>query len=360
MTLHKIKGKLAEGVRMRTRTAYVKAPYQFKIEDVPIRELASNEVLIKVKASGICGTDLHNASILAKDWMTFGHEIAGIVEKVGEAVKTVKVGDKVALQSSTYCGKCDLCRNGRNDLCYAGPNYNWGKEPMGFSDYMIAPEELCVKFDKISFEEAAMIEPMGVALDLAYTADIKLNDDVLVIGLGPIGLMALRIAKLMGARKIYAAQPSRSKRRIELAREYGADEIIFTDKVDIENYKFDKGGVEKVLVTAPPKVIPRVIDTVLYGGIIAFIGIEYGEGANITFDANSFHFKKLQLRASYAVPAIYFPRCIDMVRDGLVDVKKLISHTFKLEDIEKAMLTLKNDKENIVKMIMVNDLEGIL
>lgn len=337
------------------KVAYVKAPFQFEIRDEQIRSITEDEVLIKIVACGVCGTDIHTAATEAKDWQTFGHEVAGIVEQVGKNVVNVVPGDTVTLESSTFDRYCDNCRNGRVDLCCAGPRYEWGKDPMGFGEYMIASKEQVVKFEGISFEEASIIEPMGVAMDLCYTGDIRLNDDVLVIGLGPIGLCAVRLAKLMGARKVYAAELSHAKRRIEIAKQFGADEIIFTDKESIEEYRFDRSGVDKVLVTAPPRMIPPSIKIANYGGIVAYIGIQFGKGAEITFDANDFHFKKLQLRASFAAPALYFPRCIDLVKSGAVDLSVLISHTIRLEEIGKAMDILKNDPENAVKIVMVNE-----
>lgn len=336
------------------KVTYVKAPFQFEIKDEDIRDITENEVLIKIKACGLCGTDVTTASKNAADWQTFGHEVSGIVEQIGKNVTNVKAGDKVTLESGTFCRVCDHCRNGRVDLCNKGPFYAWGSDPMGFGEYMIAAKEQVVLFDGISFEEAALVEPMGVALDLAYTADIQLNDDVLVIGLGPIGLMAVKFAKLMGARKIYAAQTSTSQKRIELAKQFGADEIIYSDKTNLEDY-FKDGGVDRVLITAPPKTIPPAIKATNLGGTIAFLGIEYGDGANITFDANEFHFKKLQLKASYASPALYFPRCIDMIKTGMVDAKALISHTVKLDELKQGIETFVNDKANAVKMIMINE-----
>jgi L-iditol 2-dehydrogenase len=334
---------------------YVKAPFQFEIREEKLREMGADEVLIKIKACGICGTDIHTAATEAKEWETFGHEIGGIVEKVGANVRNVKAGDKVTLESCTFDRYSNESRNGRVDLSLNGPRYSWGKDPMGFGEYMIATKEQVVKFDGISFEEATLVEPMGVALDLAYTADIKLNDDVLVVGLGPIGLLAVRFARLMGARKIYAAELSGAKRRIELAKQFGADEIILTDQQGIDDYAYEKGGVDKILITAPPAMIPSSFKAANLGATIAFLGIQFGSGANITFDANDFHFKRLQLRASFAAPALYFPRCIELIESGLVDVKSLISHTFSLNEMEKAMETLKADRENAVKIVIVNE-----
>ncbi|CAK4825641.1 unnamed protein product, partial [Aphanomyces euteiches] len=323
---------------------YTKAPFQFELRDVRLADIGDDEVLIKVKACGICGTDMTIAKETAEEWEAIGHEIAGIVEKAGSRVDHVQVGSSVTLETSTFCRKCDWCRNGRYDLCNQGPSF-WGQTAaMGFSEYIIAPKECVVPYEGLSFAVASLTEPLGVAVDLVETVGIGLNDDVLIVGLGPIGLMALRLAKLKGARKIYAAARSHSVKRIELARQFGADEIIYTDITPLESYPFEKGGVDKILVTAPPQTIPSTLKAARVGGIIGFIGIEYGNGANITFDANDFHFKKLQLRASHASPALYFPQCLDLLKSGAVDGNALISHTFGLEQFADAMFSLRDDR----------------
>ena len=336
------------------RAAYVKAPYQFEIREFDRREITEDEALVKVKACGICGADLSTAATEAADWQPFGHEIAGIVEKKGKHVNKVKIGEKVVLESGTFCRTCSNCRNGRVDLCNKGPNF-WLTGPMGFTDYVIVPKETLVPFEGISFKEASLVEPLGVALDLVYTADIKINNDVLVIGLGPIGLMALRLARAMGARKIYAAELSAAKRRIALSREFGADEVILTDKVDIRDHTYLRKGLDRVLITAPPRLIPPALEITNVGGIVAFIGIEYGPDAEISFNANDFHFKKLELRASFASPALYFPTCIELIQSGVIKTKALISHTFKLDEIEEAMKRLRDDRATTVKSLMVNE-----
>ncbi len=334
------------------KAAYVKSPFEVEVREFPAREMKDEEVLIRVKACGICGHDLSVANSEAKDWKPFGHEISGVVEKVGKNVNHVKPGDKVVLETGTYDRFSKAARNGCPELDNNGPNF-WETGPMGFADYIIVPQETVVPFEKMSFEEASMIEPLGVALDMAYTADIKLNDDVLIIGLGPIGLMALQLAKIMGARNIYAAELSQSKKRIELAQQFGAT-IIKTDQESLKTYKFPRGGVDKVLVSAPPKLIEPAVEITNWGGIIAFIGIEYGPNANITFDANTFHFNKIQLRSSFASPALYFPRCIELVEAGMVDLKPLIGKTFPLDDLQKELKKLVNDKGTALKSIMIN------
>ncbi len=340
------------------KAAFVKSPFLFEIREVPLREITQDEVLVKIKVSGICGTDLHTARTEAKEWQPFGHEIVGIVEQIGANVREIEPGDKVLMESGSYCGVCELCRNGRADLCNKAPNvftrYEEQGLTMGFAEYVIAYKQNVIPFEDITMEEASLIEPMGVAMDLTYTTMPELNDDVLVIGLGPIGLMALRLARLMGARYVFGAARSASKARIELAREYGADDVIYTDHINLEEYKFPRGGLDKIMVTAPPRTIPTAIKILKPGGVVGFIGIEYGEGANITFDANYFHFNKLQLRASHAAPALFFPRCIELIKSGAIDVKPQVTHRFKLDDIAEAMHQAANDKANVIKSVMID------
>ena len=338
------------------KAAYLKAPYQYEIRDVELRDITDTEVLVKIKACGFCGHDNILASYAAKDWEPFGHEFSGVVEKAGSRVSNVVLGDKVVIETSTFNPLAICSLNGHPEYDDNGPSFMEMKDPsMGFAEYEIVPECLCVKFDGISFEEACIMEPLGVACDLVMTANIHLNDDVLVIGLGPIGLMALKMAKSSGARKIYAAERSDATARCELAKKYGADEIIFTDKVNLEDYKFEKGGVDRVLVTAPPKTICSACNVTNIGGIVAFLGISYGPDAMATFDSNIVHLRKIQIRASNAIPALYFPKCIDMIDSGLVDVKQLISHRFKMDELPTALINYRDDRKSALKAVMLAD-----
>lgn len=336
------------------KAAYVKAPFQFDVREMSLRDITDEEVLVRIRACGVCGTDMATAASEAREWQPFGHEISGVVEKVGSRVRTVKAGDSVVLESGTFCRTCDDCRNGRVDLCNNGPNY-WLKGPMGFSQYIIAPREMAIPFSGLTHEAAALVEPLGVAIDLVKTAEIGLGHHVLVVGVGPIGLMALALARMQGASRIVASSPSRSRRRIELARQLGADEVILSDHGGAAAHAFPRGGADRVLVTAPPSALPAAIDAARVGGVVAFIGIEYGPRATVSFDANAFHFRKLQLRASFAGPALYFPMALDLIRTGRIDAAALVSHHFGLDDIAAGFAALRDDKSTAVKGVMVNE-----
>jgi L-iditol 2-dehydrogenase len=339
------------------QAAYVRAPWQFEVREVPIPAVKPGWVLIKVEACGVCGTDLHIAGYMnhqltrhpPTQWQPFGHEVAGIVAAVGEGVGNVKEGDTVALESGSYCGVCEQCRNGRVDLCNRAPNF-WSNPSMGFADYILAPWQACVPFSGLSFPVASLAEPLGVALDMSYTADIRLGNEVLVLGLGPIGLMSIPIARRLGAARIYAVNRSGGK-RADLACHYGADEVVLLGDAPLRTVPFRK-GIDRALVSATPDAIANAMPVMNYGGILSYIGIAYGEEATVRFDANEFHFKKLQLRASHASPAIYFPAVLQLLKDGHVDGAAIISHTMPLEKIGEAMLLARDKRDEVLKIII--------
>ena len=338
------------------KAVFVKSPYQFELREVPVPGIGIDDVLVKVEACAVCGTDLHEAASDAKDWKSFGHEIAGTVVRCGSNVSSIREGDSVVIESGTFCHLCENCRNGRTDLCQHGFSVIEDVEISGYSEYLAVPAQAAVKFskDKLSYQEAALTEPLGVALDLFYTTGIELNDDVAVVGLGPIGLMEIALAKATGARNVYAIQRSRqSKVRIEMARKLGATDVIISSETPMDQYPFPRGGVNKIMITAAPSVIPDTFRIALYGGIIGFIGIDMNHG-NISFNANDFHFKKLQLRASYAVPALWFPRALELLENKIVDPDLFITQTFAMQDIEKMFCKARDDKGDVIKMVMVN------
>ena len=338
------------------KAAYIKAPFEFSVKEKVLREIKETEIVVDVKACGVCGHDLILARYGAAEEQQFGHEVAGVVSRTGRLVQNVSVGDKVVLESGTFDRFSDNARNGRVDLDNKGPNF-WIKDDdnMGFAEQMIAPCECAVKFDGLDFDEASLVEPLSVALDLLKTADIKIMNDVLVIGLGPIGLMAAKMAKECGARKVYGAEFSACGARIKTAEKWGIDHVILTDREKIGDFGFDKGGVDRVLVTAPPAVIPEALGVCNVGGIVAFLGIEYGEKGLFTVDSNVVHFNKLQIRASHASPALYYPECMQIIKSGMVPAVELITSRFKIDDIKKAVLAFEQDKKNSIKAVMVNE-----
>jgi L-iditol 2-dehydrogenase len=334
------------------RAVLVKAPFNIEIRKVPVPQVKPGWVLLKVDACGICGTDMHIASTEATDWQGIGHEIAGIVVAVGADVPNVREGDSVVVESGSYNRYSDISRDGRVDLDNSAPNI-WLNEKsgtMGFADYILVPKESLVHYDGLTPEVASLTEPLGVAIDMTYVADIHLGNEVLVLGLGAIGLMSIPIARMQGAGRLYAVNRSGGK-RAQVAAAVGADEVILTSQTRLADISFRKGGVDRALVSADPKIIPDVFPLVNYGGYVSFIGINWPDG-DITFNANDFHFQKLQLRASHAAPALYFPTALQLMKDKHVDGEQFISHVIPLDEIERGFDLMRNHRESVLKVVV--------
>lgn len=311
------------------KAIYTKSRYQFELRDVTLRPVERGEVLIRVEACGLCGSDLHTARDAA-EFEPLGHEVAGVVEQIGPYVTNVKPGDRVVLESGSYDRFSEVARDGRCDLDNNGRHFfntqQYGNG-MGFAEYLIAPDEVCVPYEGLSLAAASMIEPMGVAYDLVKVSDIEMGDSVMVVGIGTIGLCALRLAYLRGASRVIAVSTPGRGRRDGIARAYGADEVVCWGE-DLSGYQ-----VDRILCTAPPQCMPELIKNLKYGGIMSYIG-EGGERF-ATFDMDYFHWHKLQLRASYAAPALYFPACIRLARSGRVNLDLLHTHNLRLDHFKE-------------------------
>ena len=336
------------------KSVFVKKPFQFDVREIPIPPLGPHDVQVRVKACGLCGTDVRQAAI-GESFAPFGHEVAGIVEAIGSAVENVRPGDDVCLESGTFDRFSDLSRNGKVDLDMTGRSmFNDGIETMGFAEHMVVPCECCVKFSGLTYAQASLIEPLGVAYDLWKVTGVELGEDVLVYGLGPIGLFALRLARLNGARRIYAVNRSGRDARDALALAWGADAVIHPDETPLTREMFEKGGVDKVFMTASPAVMPDTMALMNTGGVMGFIGIgsdELGD-RRIAFDMRFFHDQKLQIRASNAVPALYFPACLALCNAGMIDMQAMISHKIRLDHFAADVRAYLDDRKDALKAVM--------
>ena len=335
-----------------TRRAMVKAPYQFETRQETLPALKDGDLLIDIAACAICGTDLSIAGKLAKDWQPFGHEVSGIVRAVGAGVRDFQPGDRVALDSSAPCGACERCRAGAPLECTAVASY-WGRY-MGFADWLITPRQCAFPAGDLPPQVACLLEPLGVSVDLVSIAEVGPGDRVLLIGPGPLGLLAIPAAKAKGAAQIWVAGHSHSVARLEAAKQLGADAIIEVDQTDLRKFDFGPRGVNKVLVVAPPTEIPLALDLVAKGGIVAYIGISWGPAGKITIDADQMHFRRQQLRSSMASPGTRGPEALALLRSGRFDPNLVISHCFELADLPANMLRNRDDKATAKKLVMLN------
>ncbi len=339
------------GIRS-VQAAYVQAPYHLSFRQVELPEPGRGQLLLEVLACGICGHDMEIVAQLATQPKPFGHEICGLVRAVGEGVGHVKVGDQVVLESSSFCGECSLCRNGRVDLCNKGAGF-WGASVMGFGEAMLVPAHSAVPAPDMSPLAAVLAEPCGVAVDMVKVAEIGLADRVLVVGAGAIGLMALAIARRLTSGVVVAT--ARSDAKLEWARRLGADAVVNTEKLSLADCGKPYGGFDKVLVTAPPQLLPDCLTAAAYGGCVVFIGFDWGAGSKIQLDTTAMHLGKKQLRSSFASPAVYFPETLQLLRSQAVPAKQLVSQLFPLSRLEEALHLVRDHHDQVRKVVVVPD-----
>lgn len=334
---------------------FARSPFQFQIRDMDIRKPKAGEALIKVTACGVCGTDLHFAADWTADWMPLGHEISAEVVEVGQGVTHVKVGDKVVPEDVAMCGVCEHCKNGEPWKCRT--MYNFQGQP-GMAEYMTVSEHLLNHYDGIDPVHASLTEPLAVALNTVINADIPLGGDVVVYGPGPIGLMCVRLARLQGASKVILVGNGRGPRetkRMQVGEEVGADVLIDAaeeDPVKQVRSVFPQGA-NSVIVTSPPKTLPSAVQMTQFGGTISFIGINLGGHSKVELDVNDLIFNKITLRSTFAEPGIKFPRSIRLLREGLVDAGKLVTHTFGFNEVADVMQKSSRGEEPIIKAVLV-------
>jgi L-iditol 2-dehydrogenase len=203
-----------------TRAAYTRTYYQFDLRERAVPDPGPGEVQLQIAACSICGTDLSIAGKTAKDWCLFGHEVSGVVTAVGQGVIRFAAGDHVALDSSAPCGHCEDCLAGRPLDCSDIQSY-WDQY-MGFADFMICPQQQVFPAGNLTPEIACLAEPTAVSIDMVNVADVGPDDRVLIIGPGPLGLLAIPECRRRGVERIWMAGRSHSQARMCAAEELGS------------------------------------------------------------------------------------------------------------------------------------------
>ncbi|MCS7254501.1 MAG: alcohol dehydrogenase catalytic domain-containing protein [Armatimonadota bacterium] len=318
------------------KAAFFRLPGEVELREVSTPEPKAGEALVRIIACGICGTDAEAFRSHKADWHRRGHEYAGEVVAIGEGVVGLKVGDIVSGVSSVPCGKCNACLKGLPKYCaqrqYGGSD--------AFAEYVCKRAEFFHPIHNLTPEEGALIEPLTVALQLVRDGNVQLGSTVLLIGAGPIGLMALKLCRECGASKIFVSHPSTSVERLKLAQEWGADLILHPDKEDVVGKlkQVEPDGVECVLVTIKPSIaISQAVEASAIGGTIAFVGVEWQPEATLKFDVDKFHFHKLKLIGSDHNPcSLLYDEAEDLLQRKVIDAQKLITHRFPLDCIGEA------------------------
>lgn len=326
----------------------------FELREFELPKLGDNDVLIKVHACGVCGTDIHFAADAEGDYNPLGHEIAAEVIETGKNVSNVAVGDRVIVEDCGMCGVCTDCKNGEPQFCR---NMHDLEGRPGMAEYMVVHERLCDRFEGLDYVPASLTEPQAVALNTVLTADIPLAGDVVVYGPGPIGLMCVRLAKVRGASQVglvgYGADNPREKARLDAGYKMGANFVIDAAKEDPVEFfrKRFPNGADRVIVTSPPKTMEQAVEIGRFGETVAFIGINLGGNTGTQMDVNDLIFNKRTLKPCFAEPAIKFPVSLKLLQRGMMYWQEIITHTFRLEEHEKIFRGIVEGTEPIIKAV---------
>jgi L-iditol 2-dehydrogenase len=332
-----------------------------KILDIQerVREIASpdeDHVVVRVKACGVCGTDINFVRDWTGDAMPLGHEIAAEVMEVGKNVKGVAPGDRVVVEDCTMCGICDSCKSGHPEFCRT--MHSVEGQP-GMSQYMSVRFNSLVKFEGLDFTPACLTEPLAVSLTSVLNAQIPLGGSVMVLGNGPLGLMAARLAKLRGAGFVgitgLPRGSEREKARFAVAERFGCDLTVETGRESVEEKvkaSFPK-GVDRVIVSSPPETMRDALSIITFGGIITFFGLHFGGRNTITLDVNDCILRKISLIPTFAEPAINFPVAIRLLRAGLVDASELVTHTFAFSETRKTLAGIVDGSLPAIKAVLL-------
>jgi len=333
------------------KAAFIKAPFQVEWRDVPLPKLGARDVLVKIKACGICGTDIHSAVAWAKDWERFGHEAVGVVEDYGHEVKDLKNGDIVLIQSGVLCNTCPECQNGNIRSC-TNTYSAWGT----FCEYMAVKRQNLCKGKSLSPIGLTLAEPLSVAINIISVSDLGINQDVAILGPGPIGLFLVRLCRHMGMRKVFAVGTPKDRARLTLAKKLGANEVIILDsKTSIDKIisATQNIGVDRVLITAPPIALLDGIKAVKIGGTITMAGLASKEkDETVSLNAKELLFKRVKVIFFHGVPNLYFPKAAELLKDGVINPGDFITHTFKMKDLAQALKLVAKQEEGVIKAVV--------
>ena len=314
-----------------------------ELREAPVPEPKANEVLLEIKAAGICGTDIHIKHDNFPYWppVIMGHEFSGQIIETGSEVETFKVGDRVVGEPHTKaCGKCELCRTGNIQICAQKRSPGWGIDG-AFARYLTMPEHLLHSIpENLSYEDAAFVEPAAnVVQDVLERGQIVANDTVVVIGPGPIGLVALMAAKAAGAGKlIVVGTKADEAMRLPIAEDIGVDAVILADQQDAvaEVQKITNGRGADLVVEASgaAPAIAGAVGMVRRLGRISQIGLTGKDQISFPWDAAAWKVCTIIFNLSTAYSC--WDRTIGLMADGKIDASKIITHKLPLEEWEKA------------------------
>lgn len=352
---------MAEKMATENLTAVLHKVDDIRLENLPIPEPKDNQVLLKMDSVGICGSDVHYwthgaiGDFVVKAPMVLGHEAAGVVAKLGASVKSLKVGDRVAIEPGVPCRGCNYCKTGVYNLC---PDMQFCATPPvhgNLARYYVHDADFCYKLpDHMSLEEGALMEPLAVGVHACRRAGVSLGKKVLICGAGPIGLVNLLTARAMGAAEVVVTDVVDN--RLEVAKSMGA---THTYKVGRSKTPEEMAAdIEELLNGEKPDVTIECsgveasvrfgIFATKSGGMLVLVGLGKPE---LTLPIVNAAVREVDIRGIFRYANCY-PTAIAMVASGKVDVKPLITHRYTLEETVAAFEAAKTGAGGAIKVMI--------
>lgn len=327
-----------------------------EIKDVPIQEIGLDDVLIRVKACAICGSDVHGydgSSGRRCPPIIMGHEAAGVIEKVGQNVKDYVPGDRVTFDSTEYCGSCYYCRKGMINLCtnrkVLGVSCGEYSRNGAMAEYIAVPQRILYRVpDGVTFEQAAMVEPLSIAVHAVSVSPFRLGDRVVVVGCGAIGLLLIQTLKAAGCSQIIALDVDEIK--LEKAKEMGATDTVNSVEKDVSDrvrgltdgrgadLSFEAVGISPTFNVA--------LECTRNGGGVVLVG---NVSNKVEFNLQKVVTSQIALYSSCASAGEY-DVCLSLIESGQVDVDGLISKCVPLEEGNDWLARLHAAEPGLIKV----------
>lgn len=328
-----------------------------RTEDLPIPEISDNEVLIKMLACGLCGTDIQKIRGDTVNKPTvLGHEVVGEIVKKGKNVSKFEIGDRVITAIHVPCFTCHYCNKGHYTICEQFRTNNI--DPGGFAEFIRIPElhlnHLTHKVsNNVTDEEATLIEPIACCLHGLKQADIRPNDSVLIMGAGTIGILHAQLAKIKGANKVIVSDMSKFK--LQKALNVGCDYAINIKErniIDEVNKITDGQGVDVIVIAAGvSSLVADAVNMVRRAGkIIVFSGFD--KNKLVTLDVSRFFKDEISIIGTYSVTPYEFPEALDLLEKRKLNTEEMITHVYPLKKLSEAIDISTNPEQPVLKVII--------
>ena len=325
-----------------------------RLEEMPIPKIGPGEILVKVMACGICGSDVMEWYRIKKAPRVLGHEATGVIVEVGEGVERYKVGDRVFVSHHVPCNECRYCLSGHHTACETLHTTNF--DPGGFSEYVRVPKinverGVLLLPDHVSFEEGTFIEPLGCVIRGQRIAQVKPGHTVLVLGSGPAGLLHIQLARLKGARRIIATDIN--EYRLEAAKRFGAD-VVINAKEDVpaivrevnENRPADR----VIICTGALPAIHQAWQCVDRGGTILFFAVPPPD-VKVTIPITDFWRNEITVTTSYGASPMDLTEALELISGRKINVRDMITHKLSLAEAGLGFQMVAEAKECIKVII---------